>query len=87
MVSGDKFEGETPCTRASTVEYLWKNADSPTSDTSSLFEDVSADSSYAQAVSRAVEIGVTVGTGDATFSPDTICSRGQIVTFLNRATD
>ncbi len=87
MVSGEKFEGDTPCTRASTVEYLWKNADSPKSGTSSSFEDVSANSGYAQAVSWAVENGVTVGTGDTTFSPDTICSRGQIVTFLNRAID
>ena len=30
--------------------------------------------------------GVTLGTGDgSTFSPDTVCQRGQIVTFLYRA--
>ena len=29
---------------------------------------------------------VTLGTGDgSTFSPDTVCQRGQIVTFLYRA--
>ena len=85
MVSGNRFEGDTPCTRASTVEYLWKNADSPQNTASNSFEDVSADSDYAQAVSWAVENGVTTGTSDTAFSPDTICSRGQIVTFLNRA--
>lgn len=29
MVEGDEFEGNTPCTRASTVVYLWKNTDAP----------------------------------------------------------
>ena len=85
MVSGNSFEGDTPCTRASTVEYLWKNANSPQNTASNSFEDVSANSDYAQAVSWAVENGVTTGTSNTTFSPDTICSRGQIVTFLNRA--
>ncbi len=85
MVSGNKFEGTTPCTRASTVEYLWKNANSPKNTVSNSFEDVPADAHYTEAVAWAVENGVTAGTSDTTFSPDTICSRGQIVTFLKRA--
>ncbi len=85
MVSGNKFEANTPCTRASTVEYLWKNANSPENSASSAFEDVAGNADYAQAVSWAVENGVTAGTSNTTFSPDTICSRGQIVTFLHRA--
>ncbi len=48
------------------------------------FSDVSADAYYADAVAWAVEKGVTTGTGATTFSPDTICTRGQIVTFLHR---
>ena len=28
---------------------------------------------------------MTLGTSDTTFSPDTICTRGQIATFLYRA--
>mgnify|MGYP004497902751 CR=1 FL=1 len=85
MVEGDKFEGDTPCTRASTVVYLWKNAGMPEGSAASAFEDVPADSDFAQAVSWAVETGVTAGTSDTTFSPDMICSRGQIVAFLDRA--
>ena len=36
------------------------------------------------AVAWAVENGVTLGTSDTTVSPDTICTRGQIATFLYR---
>ena len=85
MVEGDKFEGDTPCTRASTVVYLWKNAGAPERSSASAFEDVPADADFAQAVSWAVETGITAGTSDTTFSPDMICSRGQIVAFLDRA--
>ncbi len=85
MVSGDKFEGDTPCTRASTVEYLWKNAGAPDFGGASTFDDVDADAEYASAVEWAVFSDVTSGVSDTEFAPDTICSRGQIVTFLYRA--
>ena len=48
------------------------------------FTDVSKDSEYAQAVAWAVNLGITKGTTDTTFSPDKTCTRGQIVTFLYR---
>lgn len=82
LFSGD-VSGKTPCTRASAVTYLWKLAGSPDAGTSS-FADVPADASYAQAVAWAVEQGITKGNGVNTFSPNTICTRGQIVTFLYR---
>ena len=85
MVTGNAFEGATPCTRSSTVVYLWKNASSPATEASGQFRDVASDSDYAQAVAWAVKNNVTSGTSDTTFSPDLTCTRGQIVTFLNRA--
>lgn len=85
MVTGNLFEGNTPCTRSSTVTYLWKNAGSPKSNAKSTFTDVSQNTEYAAAVAWAVENAVTSGTSSTTFSPEQICSRGQIVTFLNRA--
>ncbi len=85
MVSGDKFEGATPCTRASTVEYLWKNAGSPAAGDVGSFDDVDDNAEYASAVNWAVDEEVTSGVSDTEFAPDTICSRGQIVTFLKRA--
>ena len=36
-------------------------------------------------VSWAVEQGITKGTAPTTFSPDKTCTRGQIATFLYRA--
>ena len=68
-----------------TVMYLWKNADSPVYDDYGLFDDVSEDADYYDAVSWAVAMDVTSGVSDTEFAPDEICSRGQIVTFLNRA--
>ena len=83
MVSGTAFGGNTPCTRSMAVTYMWKAAGSPGAKAAS-FTDVSAEAEYAGAVAWAVEQGVTSGTSDTTFSPDDICTRGQIVTFLYR---
>lgn len=52
---------------------------------STKFTDVSANAYYAQAVVWAVNQEITAGTSDTTFSPNAICTRGQIVTFLYRA--
>ena len=85
MVTGDKFEGNTPCTRASTVEYLWKNAGSPSLGKFGEFEDVDEDADYADAVDWAVAAEVTSGVSETEFAPENTCTRGQIVTFLCRA--
>lgn len=80
----DNFSAEADCTRAMVVTYLWKLAGSPKAGTSN-FSDVPANADYAQAVAWAVEQGVTAGTSATTFSPESVCTRGQIVTFLYRA--
>ena len=49
------------------------------------FSDVPASAAYAQAVTWAVENGITSGTGNRQFSPNNTCTRGEIVTFLYRA--
>ena len=50
------------------------------------FKDVSTNAFYYDPVMWAVQNKVTSGTGDGTtFSPDEICTRGQVVTFLWRA--
>ena len=83
IISGGTFGGNTPCTRSMAVTYMWKAAGSPSAGTAS-FTDVPSGADYAQAVAWAVEKGVTSGTSSTTFSPDSICTRGQIVTFLCR---
>ena len=49
------------------------------------FVDVKDSAYYAMAVQWAVENGITSGTSATTFSPDQVCTRAQIVTFLWRA--
>ena len=80
----DKFSAAADCTRAMVVTYLWKLAGSPKTGTSN-FSDVPTNADYAQAVAWAVEQDITSGTGNGQFSPNSTCTRGQIVTFLYRA--
>lgn len=82
-IEGVYFEGDTPCTRAAAVEYIWRYAKSPKAAEVS-FSDVKGGTGTAKAVSWAVGYGVTNGTGGTTFSPNETCTRGQIVTFLHR---
>lgn len=49
------------------------------------FTDIPDTADYASAVAWAVENEVTSGTSATTFSPDNVCTRGQIVSFLYRA--
>ena len=85
MVTGGIFDVNTPCTRATTVNYIWIASGRPVANGNASFSDIPVTASYAQAVSWAVESNITNGDGDNTFSPDKVCNRGQIVTFLNRA--
>lgn len=49
------------------------------------FTDVKTNDYFAQAVGWAFENNITAGTSDTTFSPDMMCTRAQVVTFLWRA--
>lgn len=49
------------------------------------FSDVDPGAYYYAAVQWAVEQGITSGTSDTTFSPDTPCTRAQTIVFLWRA--
>ena len=82
-IQGAYFEPNTPCTRGSTVEYLWRYARCEEADTVP-FSDVKSGSALEKAVSWAIRAGVTNGTGGDKFSPNKTVTRGQIVTFLHR---
>lgn len=85
MIDED-FKENTPCTRATAVKYIWQAFDKPKAEKASSFTDVDKGADYAEAVSWAVEKGVTNGYGgNDTFAPDKVCNRGEIVTFLYRA--
>lgn len=74
-----------PCSRERAVNFMWLAAGKPQEKSSASFSDVSPTSPYMDAIRWAVEKGVTQGTSATTFSPDSTCTRGQIVTFLYRA--
>lgn len=49
------------------------------------FQDVSPDSSYAEAISYAYDNGITTGTSASTFSPDRLVSSGEMAMMFCRA--
>ncbi len=80
------FSPNQSCTRAQAVTFLWRAAGLPEpAGTGTAFTDVKAGAYYEKAVQWAVEQGITAGTGDGKFSPEAVCTRAQIVTFLHRA--
>ena len=79
------FVPSDPCNRASAVKYIWQALGSESAPASG-FPDVDVNADYAPAVNWALDKGVTTGTGDGSvFSPDNICTRAEIITFLYRA--
>ena len=84
--SAATFSPESPCTRAHVVTFLWRTANKPAAGDSSSFKDVPSGQYYTDAVLWAVNHNpqITNGTGKDTFSPESSCTRGQIVTFLYR---
>lgn len=84
LIYGELFAGAVPCTRSDVVTYLWKLSGAPYA-VPAAFTDVPQTASCAQAVSWAVDHGITTGTGATTFTPQGVCTRGEIVTFLYRA--
>lgn len=78
------FSPYVTCTRGEAVTFLHRAKGTPAANGNG-FVDVASNTFYANAVSWAVANGVTNGTGTNTFSPNNLCTRGEIVTFLYRA--
>ncbi|MBR7033968.1 MAG: leucine-rich repeat protein [Clostridia bacterium] len=84
--SATTFSPNDGCTRGQVVAFLWRAAGSPEpKGTGNPFSDVKSNAYYYKAVLWAVENEVTSGTDATHFSPNSVCTRGQIVTFLWRA--
>ena len=79
------FAPNETVTRGQAVTFLWRAAGSPEADGENNYQDVAPGMFYADAVNWAVEKGITYGTSLTTFSPDEPCTRGQIVTFMQRS--
>lgn len=85
--SSTTFSPYKSCKRAEIVTFLWRAAGSPEPTiTRNPFKDVNAvtHSSYYKAILWASQKGIAAGTSTTTFSPDQVCTRAQIVTFLYR---
>lgn len=79
------FSPEKACSRGEFVTFLYRMAGRPgISGASNPFSDVKEDAFYSQSVFWAVEQEVTAGTSTTTFSPEKLCTRGEIMTFLYR---
>ena len=83
--SDTTFDPDAPCTRGQCVTFLWRAMDGGYSSGSPQFTDVPEGEYFTDAVTWAVNHGITKGTGNNLFSPYKSCSRAEIVTFLNRA--
>ena len=82
--SDTTFSPNMTCSRAQIVAFLWRSEKSPAAGTANPFADVKSTAYYADAVLWAVREDITKGTTNTTFSPDSDCTRAQIVTFLWR---
>ena len=82
--SDTTFSPNMTCSRAQIVTFLWRSEKSPAAGTANPFADVKSTAYYADAVLWAVKEDITKGTTSTAFSPNTDCTRAQIVTFLWR---
>ena len=83
--SSNTFSPNGALNRAMLVTILYRAEGSPAISGTNPFSDVPADSWFAAPVLWAVENDITNGTSETTFSPDAICNRAEVVTFLYRA--
>ncbi len=87
-VSAARFAPDDTCTRGQIVTFLWRFRGMPEpADTDTGFTDVVSTAFYAKAVAWAMQTRVTNGMSPTRFAPNATCTRGQIVTFLYRATE
>ena len=88
--SATTFSPAKACTRAEMVEFLWNAAGQPKATIKTVnFTDVPASGSddfwYEESLLWAVDSGIVAGTNDGTtFSPNQVCSRAEMVSFLAR---
>ncbi len=84
-VSDTEFGPDETCDRGQIVTFLWRTCGKPKATGTVNFKDVDKTAYYYDAVRWAVQANVTQGTDKYTFSPNSECTRAQIVTFLYRA--
>ena len=81
------FAPNQGCTRCQVVTLLHRYQGSPVPKGESPFVDVMREDYFAQPVLWAYKSKITTGVDTSHFSPNGLCTRGQIVTFLFRASE
>lgn len=85
-VAEDAFAPELPASRGMVVSILHRLSGSPATN-AAIFDDVSPDDWYGQAVAWAAQAGIANGTSADTFSPNAAVTREQLAAlFCNYAT-
>ena len=71
-------------TRAEAIVALWNMEGSPVSDFSMKFDDVSAETPYAEAIRWAAAVKIVNGCSESSFAPDYVLTREQLAAILWR---
>ena len=73
-------------TRAEAIVALWNMEGSPASDFAMKFDDVSAETPYAEAIRWAAAVKIVNGCSESSFAPDDVLTREQLAAILWRYT-
>ena len=71
-------------TRAEAIVALWNMEGSPASDFAMKFDDVSAETPYAEAIRWAAAVKIVNGCSESSFAPDDVLTREQLAAILWR---
>ena len=71
-------------TRAEAIVALWNMEGSPASDFAMKFDDVSAETPYAEAICWAAAVKIVNGCSESSFAPDDVLTREQLAAILWR---
>lgn len=82
--SATTFGPDVTTTRGMIATILWRLEGSPQVDYAMAFDDVAANSWYAEAIRWAASEGIVSGYGDGKFGPDDIITREQMAAMLYR---
>lgn len=82
--SDNQFEPNLATTRGMLVTILWRQAGEPTPVETASFEDVAADSWYADAIAWASSKGIVGGYGNGLFGANDPITREQLASMLQR---
>ena len=82
--NADADNEDKAVTRAEAIVALWNMEGSPASDFAMKFDDVSAETPYAEAICWAAAVKIVNGCSESSFAPDDVLTREQLAAILWR---